>query len=641
MLQTIRDKSKGWIAWVIVIVLSVPFALFGIQQYFEGGGGDAVALVDGDEIPLRDYSREYQNALARLTQERDGQVSPEQEQQLKQQILNQMIERFLLTRSLDASGYAVSEPQLAEAVRTDSRFQEDGRYSKSLLEQNLRYWGLTEAGFAAETRQRLRLQQLESGVFATAPVTDAQLHDFLALEGQTRDFDQITLNADAFRDEIHLETGAVEARYEAERDQLLAPEQVQLEYLDLDAEQLGEAQEPDATAIAAWYEQHQDRFRAPERRRAAHILITVPPDANADARAQARERAAALAQQAQTDADFAALARAHSMDAGTAATGGDLGFVAEGDLDQPLLDAIAGLALDEVSEPVRSTYGWHIVKLTDLQGGAITPLEEARAQVEAMMRAEAGDERFYALGETLANTTYEFPDSLQPAADATGLPIQTSAWLHAQGAVDPDTSPNAISQLAPVRAAAFSEEVLNDRVNSQVIRLGDRRAVVVRVVARKPQRALSLDEVRTELETALIAEAANERARAKSEDIRAAIASGEDPKAAATAAGAKFTDHEGLQRIAFEPTFAVLQEAFRLPKPTSDAPVVATVEGVGGAHHVVVLRRVQEADLSTVTDEERERLRQTIGRIEANIQFDGYLRRLRENAEIEIFPERL
>ena len=641
MLQAIRDKATGWIAWVIVILLSVPFALFGIQQYFEGGGGDAVALVDGEELPLRQYSREYQNALGRLAQQRGGQVSEQQEQALKEQVLNQLIERHLIMRIIDEAGYGISAGQLEEAVKNDPQFQEDGRYSKQRLEQALRYWGLSEAGFAAEMNQRLRLSQLESGVQSNAPVTDRQLDDFLALDGQTRDFDRISLKTEAFREEAQLETGAVEAYFEANRDAFEAPEQVRVEYLDLDADELAGGHEPDAAEIAAWYEERKDQFRSQEQRRAAHILITAPADADEDTRKRARERVLDLEKQLSEGAEFADLAKAHSMDSGTAAEGGDLGFVAEGDLDESVMEAIGRLQPGEISEPVRSTYGWHLVKVTEIQGGEVAPLAEVREQVQAKMRLEAGEGRFYELGEILANNTYEFSDSLQPAADAMELPIEISAWFHAQGLVDPAASPEDIAHIEAIRAAAFSEEVLKDRVNSQVIRVGDRRALVVRVLDRKPPRAQSLEEVRDEIEARLVEEQANALLRAKADEIRQAIESGTEPEAAAQAAGAEFETYTEMKRTDFTLPFTVIKEVFRLPRPAEGTQKVSAVEGDDEAYHVVVLKKVDEADLAAVTDEERALFRRTLGQFKGRVQFEAYLNYLRENAEIQIFRDRL
>ena len=641
MLQAIRDKATGWIAWVIVILLSVPFALFGIQQYFEGGGGDAVALVDGEELPLRQYSREYQNALARLAQQRGGQVSEQQERALKEQVLNQLIERQLMARVIDEAGYGISAGQLEQAVKSDPQFQEDGRYSKLLLEQALRYWGLSEAGFAADMSRRLRLAQLESGVQSNAPVTDRRLEAFLALDGQTRDFDRITLKTDAFRERVQLETGAVEAYFEANRDAFTAPEQVQVEYLDLNADQLAGGSEPDPVETAAWYEENKDQFRSQERRRAGHILITVSPDADEDTRNRARERALELAKQLDEGAEFADLARAHSMDSGTASEGGDLGFVAEGDLDESVMDAIGRLQPGEVSEPVRSTYGWHLVKVTDVQGGEVAPLDEVREQVQARMRREAGEGRFYELGEILANSTYEFSDSLQPAAEAMELPIEVSAWFHAQGPADPAASPDDIAHMEAIRAAAFSEEVLKDRVNSQVIRMGDRRALVVRVLHRRPPRARALEEVRAEIEKRLVEQQAKALLRAKADEIRRDIESGAEAETAARTAGAEFETYTETKRTAFNLPFAALKEVFRLPRPAEGTRRVSAVEGEDGAYHVVVLKKVDEADLTAVTEEERAFFRQTLGQLEGRIQFDAYLNYLRENAEIQIFRDKL
>ena len=649
MLQAIRDKAKGWIAWVIVILLSIPFALFGIHQFFEGGSGAAIAEVNGEEIPLTRYSREYQQALAAITQQRERAtpLTQEEENWLKIQVLNGIINRYLVTRTVEDEGYATSEEQLRSAVQNDPRFQTEDTYSKDMLMSYLRYEGLSEAGFATREKQRLSLIQLETGIQASAFLTKNQVDEFLRISDQTRDFDQITLQSESFMQDVSLEDGAIEKYYQDNKETFLSPERIRVEYLDLDAEKLARNKDLDPDEIRGWYEDDKERYKTPPSYHAAHILITVPSDADEPTREQARETIHDLESRVRAGEDFAALAKAHSMDTGTAENGGDLGFVKEGELEEAVYSALGQLQPGELAKPVRSTFGWHLVKLIEAQGGEVKPLEEIQDEVEAAYRADLGERRFFELGETLANTTYEFPESLQPAADALGLPVESSVWFHADGPVDPapdndSTASEAnLARLESFRGAAFSEDVLNDGVNSQVIPIGEHRAVVLRILERKPSRPLSLDEVRDRIKTQLLREKAIQAATDKAEEIRAAIESGSDPKTAAETAGARFQSYTRGKRSDFDLPNAVLRGVFRLPKPTDDKPVVSSVSGDTGERYVVVLKKVHQVDSSQSFKEDADLLRKSMDNVHGGWEFQAYVDHLRETADIEIFGENL
>ncbi|MGB0714154.1 MAG: SurA N-terminal domain-containing protein, partial [Gammaproteobacteria bacterium] len=543
MLQSIRDRATGWIAWIIVILLSIPFALFGIQQYFSADSSLPVAVVDGQEIPQREFRNRYDRLLANLTQQRQGQVTEKDQEQLKETVLDSMINAQLLNGVALSEGYAIGPAQLRVAITSMPEFRRDGAFSRELYAQMLQYNGMSEDQFEAEQSNSMRLDQVQNAISATSLLSDDVVTDFLKAERQTRDIEEIRFDQATFAAPDDVSDADIEAYYRANGDQFQAPELVKVEYLDLNAASIAEASAPSDAEIEAWYDAHKAQFTSPKRNRVAHILVTVPSDADESALTAARERVQALEAKLSDGADFAELAKTDSDDTDTGADGGDLGFVQDGDLDPALMKAIAGLEVSQVSEPLRSPFGWHLLKLLESEGGEVKPLAEVREQAVTQLAAERSHDEFYAKGQELANLTYEEADSLAGAAEAVGLEVQTSVYFHADGPNDPLAPSEDVAYLEPVRAAAFSDDVRNEGLNSPVVRINDDRVIVLRLADLKPPRQKDLDEVSSVIRSILSLKAASEKAAGLASEAAKRVEAGEDVKTVASDMGGRPLTH--------------------------------------------------------------------------------------------------
>ncbi|MGB0722720.1 MAG: SurA N-terminal domain-containing protein [Gammaproteobacteria bacterium] len=641
MLQSIRDRATGWIAWIIVILLSIPFALFGIQQYFSADSSLPVAVIDGNEIPQREFRNRYDRMLANMTQQRQGQLTDKDQERLKESVLDSMITAQLLNGVALEEGYAIGPAQLRAAITSMPEFRENGSFSRELYGQMLQYNGMSEEQFEAEQANSMRLDQVQNAIARTSLLPDEAVLEFLKAERQARDIDEIRFEQAALADPDAISDADIEAYYAANGDRFQAPELVKVEYLDLNAKTMGGDRDISEADIEAWYASHKEQFTSAESRRVAHILVSVASDADEDALSAARERILALETQLKDGAEFAELAKTESDDTGTGAEGGDLGFVQEGDLDPALTLAMNQLEVGQVSDPVRSPFGWHLLKLLDIEGGEVRPLADVREQAIAQLTAERSNDEFYAKGQDLANLTYEEADSLLGAAQAIGLEIQTSVYFHVDGPNDPLAPPEDVSHLEPVRAAAFSDDVRSEGLNSPVIRISDDRVIVLRLADLKPPRQKDLDEVASEIRVILAKQAASEKAEALAIQAMERIKAGEEAAEVAEALGGQLRSHSQLSRISPGIPEALRDMAFRMPKPNDGKPSIDTVALEDGSHAVVRVLNVKDGDASELGEAEMDFARRGLARLAGSTEFEAYVRHLRERAEVTINRDNL
>ncbi len=631
MLQAIRDRATGIIAWVIVILISIPFALWGVHEYFGGGGEPVVAEVDGAEITLRTYQQALAAERGRLRELLGGAgLSEAQEALLRRQVLESLIEEEVLAGRARALGLHVGDALLAQAIQARPEFQREGRFDRSLYEARLRAAGLTPPAYEALVRRGMVMAQLRGAIERGAVVTPADVDGFLRIQGQRRRVTLITVPAAPFLERVTVGEEEIARYYEAHKSEFVEPERVRIAYVDLSLDALAKEIPVDGAALRSLYEEEKARFVQPEERRAAHILIPVPAKADPDAEARARAQAEALLARIRRGEDFAKLAREHSGDPGSARQGGDLGFVGRGVLEKPFEDALFAIAEPgEVVGPVRTRFGWHLVKLLEVRGGRIKPFESVRGELAAELRRRQAEARFYELADTLANVAYEQPDSLEPAARAVGLPVRETGWFTRSAGEGVAADPR-------VREAAFGETVREGH-NSDPIELGPDRVVVLREIERRPPRQRPLDEVRAEIRERLRRRKAAEQAGAAAARLVAAIAAGKDAARAAQAVGARVDGPREVRRGEAAWPEPVLRRAFQLPRPEGGRPVADRVALAGGDYAVVVLHGVTDGDPAEARPEERKGIARAIARARGQAAAEAAIAFWRGRAEIERF----
>lgn len=591
MLLAIRDKVTGWLAYIIIILISIPFALWGITEYFGVGGEETVATVDDAEITQREFDRAYARYRAQINAIYGGRP-PElltNDAVLKEQVLQQMIERELLAQVTAREGYRIGDEQLGEMIRGMDDFQVDGRFDKATYEGQLRSQGWTPAGFEYEYRLARRIDQLQEGLLASAVASRRAARLVEELRRQEREIAYLRLDLDARPGGEPPTEAQVAEYYESHPDEFVEPERVRIAYLALDQQALAAEADVGEGALRAAYEEQAPLHTRPEEREARHILITVDAEADPAEWEAARERIEALRERVLAGEDFAELAREHSEDPGSAPEGGDLGPVTRGLMVEPFEEALFALSEGELSEPVRTRFGWHVIRLDAVRPESRKSFEEMRPDLEADLRRRAAESVFYDRVEQLANLTYENPDSLVIAAEALGLPVEESDWFTRSGGAG-------VAASAKVRAAAFGPEVLGRGVNSDVIELDEGGVVVLRVLEHRPAERKPLAAVRDEIVRILERQEKERSLRALGERVEQALRGGADPAALAEEHQAAYRDLGFVRRDQGGDAREIVSLAFTLRPPEGERPTVAGTVLPDGDYAVVMLETVRAGE---------------------------------------------
>ena len=626
MLQGIRDRAHGYIAWIIVILICIPFALWGVQEYLGPDPNVAVAEVDGEEISLFDYQTALQGVRASLNRQFPGQDVSRMlgDSFVRARAMDGLVRERLVARASSDAGFVVSDEQLAGAIRTAPAFQRDGAFSQEEYEFALRRSGQSPGRFEEDTRRRLLEAQWRDALVLSAAATERRSRRLATLESQTRAFSRLVVPAERFAGTV-IDEEAVAKRYEEQTGAFMSPEKVRLRYVVLSRDDLAaEIDVPDGT-LESWYEARKAGYTAPEQRRVRHILI-ADEEGGEGARARAEDlRSRILAGEA-----FENLAREFSDDPGSAESGGDLGFGGRGIWVPPFEQAAFSLGVGELSEPVQSDFGFHLIRVEDIRESRTRAFDEVREEIEFEYRTEQAEQLYFEQVERLSNLAFEQPDNLADAADELGLTVEESGHVSRRG----EPGHEVLGDPAVI-AAAFDEDVLAGN-NSEPVEIEGYRTVVVRVDDRRPPRQLTLDEVRPEIVAALQTERATDETRALGVDLLGRLRGGEGREAVAgdLAWSEERTvgrDEAGLER-------AVREVLFSMPRPGAGAVTFDGVALPNGDFVILALDEVIENEVEAdALGESRLRLSQQSG-LDAH---DSFVTALRERAEVRVFEDRI
>ncbi len=616
MLQNIRDNSQGWIAKTIIGIIVVLLALTGFDAIFNASSSRNAAEVNGEEISLDELNQAMNMQRRQLAQQLGGNFDPSMldDKLVRESSLRALIDRALLLQGARDADFAFSEAALDQLILQTPEFAVDGVFNAARFDQVIQQMGYTRLQFRELLKQEMLIGQLRAGISGSGFVTDEQIEAFARLEQQTRDFATVTVPA---------ETAAVdvsddEAReyYEENTDRFRSPEQVIVEYVELKKESFFDQVEVSEEELQDLYQQ---RIAAlAEQRRAAHILIETDDSGDAAAKKKIDEIAKRLA----SGEDFSALAKELSEDPGSANEGGDLGFAGPGVYDPAFEEALYALGEGEVSAPVRSDFGWHLIKLLDVQSPEIPTLESLKPELVRELKAQQVEQRFVEASKQLEDTAFESSDLLQPAQEL-GLSVQTTEAFGREGGAG-------VASNRQVVQAAFSDEVLVDGANSSVIELDPDTVVAVRVKEHLQPEVLPFDRVKDDIVTQLKGSKAAEQALEAGTQLIATLRDGGQIEQQWQPIEAASRNQEGV-----EP--AVLQQVFRMPKPeTSDKPSYGSVRLANGDFVVVRLSGVSEpkADLSA---EDKQNYRRFLASRSGQQDFAAYRQMLHADAEIETF----
>jgi peptidyl-prolyl cis-trans isomerase D len=636
MLQNIRERVTGPFAWIIIGLLIVGFSLWGIESYFTTPPNPKLAEVGDVEITRaelqRAYDQRYQRLQALLGENfRHDMIDPAA---FRRSVLEDLVQEALLEQYVASERYSVSDAQVLDYLKRIPAFQVDGSFSPEAYRAALSREGLKASGFENQLRTSLQVEQMRAGLLESAIVTAKDIETQWRLERQQREASLLSFDIGRYQGAAAPDEAAIAARYERDKASYVTPERVRIEYLELDRNALPPAAAPEEELLRALYEAEKaSRFSRPEQRQARHILVQVN-DQTSDA--QARAKAEGLRAQLDKGADFAALAQQHSDDPGSKARGGLLDPVTRGALDPAFEQALFGLKPGEISAPVRSSFGWHLIRAERIEPEQVKPFTDpaVRAEVLSLYREREIDERFRQMAEKLDELSFEHPDSLQPLAKALGLEIQSSDWLTRTGG-------SGIAAVPEVLETAFSDAVLKDKVNSAPVKAGANRLVVLRVAAHEAARQRPLAEVRAEIAEQLRLENARARAQADGEKALAALGQGRPLAEVAASLGVapRALGFVGRQDPNLPP--AVLAELFRMPRPEAGKASYAGVVLADGGYAVLALTAVQDGNVAAMSTEDREAQLQMLNGRLAGSEFAAFKRALEQDIKVKINESQL
>jgi len=637
MLGYIRERVQGWIAWAIITLLIIPFALWGINQYFHGGGSAVVATVNGEEINQKAFQQEFHLQRERMRQMLGAQFNPNLiEDQLKSRTLDDMINHELLIQAADEYGYRISNDFVVKTIESIEGFQDDGKFSNTRYKQLLHEQGETPASFEKRMQRAILTQQSYSGLASTVLVTKRDVDYLLRLQEQTRDIGYMVLKADDYKKSDDASDELIKQTYEKNTDGYMTPEMVSLQYVELDAKDLVDKQkQPTDDELKQFYDERSNLYVVPEERKTSQILLSVKPDATPEQIDVIKKKAEDIRKQLVAGADFAKLAKQYSEDPGSSKLGGDIGFFGKGSLDPAYEKAMFALKVGEISEPVLSAFGYHIIKLDEIHEAKVKSFEQVKSELITEYKQSLADKKYFELADKLTTRAYEANDTLQDAADATGLTIKTTDLFPKIGA-------KGLASNQKILNAAFSDDVLGRGYNSEPIELGENHVVVIRVKDHQEAKRKSLDEVKEQIKQQIILDKARERAAETGANIIEQLSKGEaTPSAAAKIANTEWKQAGELKRTDRGIDPKIVQQAFRLARPTSDKSVFGGVELASGDYAVMGVSKVSDGDPAKLDDAKRTTVERTLDSVDGLQAYDNYLQSIKASASITVHKDNL
>lgn len=624
MLHFIRDRAQGWIAWFIVGLISIPFALWGVNSYVTGPSDTIVAKVNGEEITRTELQQAVQRYREQMRQMMGDEFNPEMfdSAEIRFAVIDDLIEQRLIRSATDTLGQRVSDRQIAQFIQQTPAFQRDGRFDSEQYQMVLARAGFSPASYEATLRNDLLAQQLVQNVEGSTFVSQVELERLLKLENQQREIAYGVIKMEDFLSEVEVDESDVRDFYNANQSSYTAPEQVSVDYLELSLDTISSQIEVSEEQLQQFYADNKSQFVGPEQRRISHILI--------EDNAEAEQTLEAIQSQLAEGKSFEDLAKSYSVDVGSAESGGDLGFM-QRDVMEPAFEE-AAFALEnvgDVSEPVETEFGYHLIKLTELDQSATVEFSDIRDEVARQYRRQQAERQFYDKAEELANLTYENPETLDVAAETLGLDIQTTGAFTRNGG-------SGIAENPAVTRAAFSDDVLNQDLNSAIIELSDTHLIVIRKNNHVPATLLPFDSVSPAITEQIRYQRASDLAYIQGESRLQELKSG-------TSASEVFPD--AWQAAAYysrdsqEISAQILNQAFSLPNTGSTEYAGFTADN--GNYVVIAVSDVREGEAEEMSPEVRDGLTANLNRLNGNVEMAAFLDALRSEAKITIYESRV
>ena len=607
---------------VVLVLIILPFAFWGMDSYNKAVSSEALAKVDGEKISQLDFDqalREQQNRMREILGGKYDQAmfdNPE----IKRSILDGLISQRVLISNARSSGLTISDEQLTRAIAGIETFNNNGQFDRRLYEATLRSQNMTPEIFESRVYQELITQQLTNAYKQNGYASRAVVDNIMHLNEQQRVISVALVSPDLFLKSANVDEAVVKAYYEKNQSEFKVNEQVRVEYLIFTAAGLQAGIKVSDEEIKKYYEERQREFGDQEQRQAAHILISVNASATESDKQMAKAKIEKILQQVrQSPGKFSELAKQYSQDTGSAANGGDLGMFAPGAMVKPFEEAVFKLKTGEISDVVQTDFGFHIIKLLAVKPGNIQPLSVARNTILDRLNQKKASDKFAELAEKFSSTVYEQSDTLKSAADLVQIPLQQSAWLN-------KGQPEALPWTDKALQAVFTEDVLSNKRNSAVVEIEPDKLLAARLLEFRPASVRPLVEVSEEIHQKLLRQQALKSAVAQGKSLLEKLKRGDKVnlpwKPALTVTREKY---DGLDNTLARKVFQA---------KTTHLPAYVGVENETLGYFLARVDSVK--DIADIDDNKRTRYLQQLHQLTGEELFQAFLADTKKHADIEI-----
>ena len=629
MLQSIHDKLKGWLAGVVLGAIGLVFVFWGINWTLTAP--TYAAKVNGSEVSANEVRQSYQQQLAQIERQTKGPISDAQRTEIKKRVLDDYVNGEALVTRADSLGYRVSDQELLAAMAQVPIFQVDGKFDYAHAVAVLRAQGRSIPEIEALFKRDVKLRQLNSALTLSSFATAAEMKQIRALTKQQRELAWLTVSAAKYAASATPDDAALQAYYAAHKHDYMTPETVELRYLEISLAQLAAKVSVDDAQLKAFYDEQKvktpERFNQPEERRVSHILLSVP-DPKEDAAVKAK--AEGIFKRAQAGGDFSALAKEFSQDPGSAAQGGDLGWSERKVWVAPFADAAYSMKADEIRGPVKTQFGYHILKLVGIKPATVKTFEQSKADLAIEYRRNEAEKLFNNAQDQLADAALQNAADIDVVARKAGLPVlEVPKFSRIDGG-------GALGKVPAVIEAAFSQDVLDGRL-SQIVEVEKGRGVVLRATNHQLPQQKPLDAVRTEVVAAWKTQRGTELAAAAARDAVKRLTAGESWDAVAKSLNATVLPPKFVARADATVPMEIRSTAFGEPKPSSPKPIYADTRLANGDTAVIAMTAVRE-EPGDPKQRDLDLRRQLAAQI-ASTEAQGYATAARAAAKVTLNPQ--
>ncbi len=626
MLDIIRKNAASWLMKFILGAIVVVFIFWGVGT-FRSQRLDIMAKVNGQKILVEDYQKAYNNTVERLRKMYGGSL-PEsilKQMNLKQQVLDQLIDSKLIEQAADKMGVLVTDKEIQQVILSIPAFKQDGIFNQRLYQAALRNAGLKPVDFEENVRKEMYLRKVQALLTAGVFVPDSEAIQHYKYDNAEIDIEFIKINASDCVPSVNATDAKLKEWFQAHKEEFKTDPQIKLRYVLFDRKDLEKGVNATDAEINSYFQEHQAEFHVPEMRKASHILLKVPTDANATKTAEIRQKALSIAKRIKAGESFAALAKKYSQDPATAQKGGELGFFKKGVMVKPFDEKVFSMKEGEVSEPVKTRFGFHIIKLEKIKPARDKSLKEVRKLIERKIKAKKVEKLLWDQANKAYDTIIEL-GSLEGYAKSANKTIEVTGFF-------PRSHPAPILGYNPkVLGAVFS---LGKGELSSLLEV-PKGVLIAEVVDKKAPYIPAFKEVKDKVKNAYIQDASLELCRKKAENILD-MAKKKGFEEAAKHFGLKMEDTGFFKRTDIaargklpEP---VVKDALSLYKAK---PFPEKISSYGRSFFVLHLKGTKDdADMKAFAKKKGE-IKQRVRQWKAQTCFSDWLKHQREKARIEI-----